>query len=363
MNTKRIIQKIIFVTLTLTACSGLLVLLVAAIGKKNKEHCRDYVITVKGVKNNFFIDENDVMKRMGAATNGRIKGKPISLFNLRKLEQLLKDDVWIQDAQLYFDNHDVLHISVLEREPVARIFTTSGNSFYIDSSEKQMPLSGKMSARVPVFTNFPDKRFLDQQDSALLNDVKKTAAFIINDSFWMAQVEQIDITQCGYNCWSFEMVPTIGDHIVKLGNGDDIDKKFHRLFVFYQQVMSKAGFDKYNIVDVQYAGQVVGSKAKMNKVDSIQLKLNIEKLLKEAEQMQKDTATVIPATAIEKPVIQPGQEVAAQTYVRPKAEKNFDPKPRPTGSSGRTTKAVSKTKSNTEPKLIKRPKAVMPGGN
>jgi hypothetical protein len=111
----------------------------------------------------------------------------------------------------------------------------------------------------------------------------------------MAQTEQIDITDDG----TFEMMPTVGNHIVKLGNGDDIDKKFHRLLVFYEQVMSKTGFDKYNFVDVQYAGQVIGSRDKISKVDSIQLRKNVEKLLREARQMQKDTTGAIPVVVKE----------------------------------------------------------------
>ena len=290
MNTRRIIQKIVFVTLTLAACTGLLVLLVAAIGKKNKERCKGYVIKIKSAQNNFFIGEKDVLKVITAATDGRIKGEAVADLNLRRLEQVLRDNAWIQGANLYFDNREILHISVTEKEPIARIFTTTGKSFYIDGSARQMPLSDKMSARVPVFTNFPNKKFLSDKDSALLNDVKKTASFILRDSFWMAQTEQIDITEDR----TFEMVPTIGNHIVKLGNGDDIEKKFHRLLVFYQQVMSKAGFNRYNYVDVQWAGQVIGTKEKITKVDSIQLRKNVEKLLREAKQMQSDTTMSIP---------------------------------------------------------------------
>jgi cell division protein FtsQ len=332
VNTKRIIQKIVFVTLTLAACSGLVVLLVAAIGKKNHERCKDYVIKIKGIENKFFIGEKDVLKLITATTNGKIKDEPITDFNLRRLEQVLKDNAWIKNANLYFDNRDVLHISLTEKEPIARIFTTSGKSFYIDSGAKQMPLSDKMSARVPVFTNFPNKRFLSTKDSSLLNDVKKTALYILNDPFWMSQTEQIDITEDG----TFEMVPTVGNHVVKLGNGEDIDKKFHRLFVFYQQVLSKTSFDKYNILDVQYSGQVIGSKEKMTRIDSVQLKKNIEKLLKEAKQMQQDTTVTMPMVTTENIVTE------------------------------QTNSSPAKTTSSAKPKLIvketegKKPKALMP---
>ncbi len=59
----------------------------------------------------------------------------------------------------------------------------------------------------------------------------------MNDPFWMAQVAQIDITAER----TFEMTPVVGNHLVKLGNGEDMDKKFHRLMVFYKQVLSKTG--------------------------------------------------------------------------------------------------------------------------
>ena len=330
MNTKRIIQKIVFITLTLAACSGLVVLLVAAIGKKNHENCRDYVITVKGAQHNLFIDETDIMKILNAAVNGKIKGERMSDFNLRKLEQIIRRNAWVEKVNLYFDNRDVLHISVTEKEPIARIFTTAGKSFYIDSSTKKMPLSDKMSARVPVFTNFPDKRFLSDKDSILLADVKKTAMFLLNDSFWMSQTEQIDITKD--RC--FEMVPTVGNHIVKLGDGNDIDKKFQRLFIFYQQVMSKTGFNRYNFVDVRYDGQVIGAREKISKIDSVQLRKNVEKLLKEARDMQQDTVAAALETNKQTTTLQKGTTMEATDVTR-------------------VTSNPSKTTSNAKPKLMR----------
>ncbi len=331
--------------MTLTACSGLVVLLVAAIGRRNHELCKDYQITIQGAQKNLFINEKDIKKLLNSGLNGKIKGEPIADFNLRKLEQLLEVNAWVKNANLYFDNREVLHISVEEREPVARIFTTAGRSFYIDHEGERMPLSEMMSARVPVFTNFPDKKALSTKDSILLNDVRKTASFILSDSFWMAQTEQIDITEER----NFEMIPTIGNHIVKLGNGDDIDKKFHRLLIFYQQVLSKTSFDKYKSVDVQYTGQVIGSKVKMSKVDSMQLKKNIEKLLQEARKMQNDTVASIPANVKENISIDRTNDSKTNTVEQ-------------TNSATRETVTNAKPK-NIEDKTEEKPKAVMPGKN
>src|SRR6185369_5972269 len=130
--------------------------------------------------------------------------------------------------------------------------------FYIDDEIKRMPLSDKMSMEVPVFTNFPAGEFVSERDKQLLKDIKTTAEFILNDPFWMSQVAEINITEQR----NFEMTPTVGNHLVKLGNGEDIEKKFHRFYVLYKEILSKTGFNEYKTIDVEYAGQVVADKGK-----------------------------------------------------------------------------------------------------
>lgn len=351
----------------------MLTLLLAAISKKNKGQCKEYAIEIKGAANNLFIDNKDVEQLLMNATKGNIKGQAVASFNLHELEQMLEHNTWISKAELYFDNQDVLHVTISEKEPVARVFTTAGSSFYIDSLGRRMPLSDKLSARVPVFTGFPDRKKMTVNDSALLNNVKATANYIINDPFWMSQVAQIDITPDN----SFEMVPLVGNHLVRLGNGEDIDKKFHRLMVFYKQVLSKTGFDKYKVIDVQYKGQVVVSKyAGDAKVDSVQLRRNVEKLLRqsvEAEndtvirtmpqnvQLEADSAAVTDPSLQDDKVITPEKNNSPNPLKSPspaKPSEKLNPKPKENNQ-----KSVKPPVRNNKPKPAdkqKEPKAVMP---
>jgi cell division protein FtsQ len=136
----------------------------------------------------------------------------------------------------------------------------------------------------------------------------------------MAQVAQIDITPER----NFEMVPVVGNHLVKLGNGENIDKKFHRLMVFYKQVLSKTGFDKYKVIDVQYKGQVVASKYSGNaKVDSVQLKRNVEKLLRQSIEAERDT--VVKAMP---PIVKLETDEATATDPTLQDAKNINPEKR-----------------------------------
>ena len=290
MNTKKIIRKILFVAIWVVIGGGMLTLLIAAMGKQKKNTCKDYSITIKGGEgDDLFLGKSDIVRLLKGATKGGIKGQQKSSFNLLKMESLLEGNVWVKDAQLYFDNKDVLHVTVKERVPIARIFTIGGKSFYIDEEEQAMQLSDKRSAKVPVFTGFPDKKMRKEKDSLLLHEVKITAEFINNDSFWTSQVAQIDMAPSEADgSWEFDMVPVVGNHIVNLGSGENIEKKFNRLFIFYKQVLSRTGFDKYKAIDVRFAGQVVGRKSENPKVDSIRLRKSVENLLQQIKKMETE---------------------------------------------------------------------------
>lgn len=287
MNTKATIRKILLVFFWVCISGGMLTLLIAAIGRKNKENCRDYSIVIRGAEENLFVDAGDIAQLLKTATGSAIKGMKITDINLRRLEQLLRDNIWIRDAEMWFDNRNVLHVQVTGRQPVARIFTTEGMSFYLDSAAKKLPLSEKVTARVPMISGFPGKKNYATADSELLHDVTRLAQYIKNNSFWMSQVAQVHITPER----NFEISPVVGNHLVKLGDGKNMEKKFIRLMAFYRQVMAKTGFDAYSTVDVQYNGQVVATKKGKgnNKVDTVLLKKNIEKLVKEVQQMSSDT--------------------------------------------------------------------------
>jgi cell division protein FtsQ len=140
---------------------------------------------------------------------------------------------------------------------VARLFTVTGNSFYIDSSGEKMPLSDKFTPRLPVFTGYPsDKDSLNGSDSTLVRDIIHISDYLAHDAFWMAQVAQVDILPDH----TFEMIPVVGNHVIQFGNGTDYDKKFRRLLLFYQQVLSKTGMDVYRKLNVLYERQVIGVK-------------------------------------------------------------------------------------------------------
>ncbi|BAV10356.1 cell division protein FtsQ [Filimonas lacunae] len=230
-------------------------LLVAGVQKKNSQRCKAVHIEIEGAEEHVFVDEKHLLALL--AKNGAEKGVPVNSVMLRRLEARVEKDVWIKNAELFFDNNRVLQVKIEEREPLARVFTIEGSSFYIDSSGTRLPLSDRLTARVPVFTSFPgEKAKLSATDSIVLQEVKKIAQTIGRDSFWTDLVAQVDITPQR----TYQIIPQLGNQVIELGSAENLDDKLDRLYSFYKQVWAKAGFEKYEKIDVQYAGQVVATR-------------------------------------------------------------------------------------------------------
>ena len=286
------VKKILINTVWIMLGMGTVVLLVAAINKKDSNQCKAVEITIKGVQNNFFMDKSDVTRMLEKMNFGTLKGKAIAAFNLAGMEAILEKNEWIKNAELFFDNNDVLRINIMEREPIARIFNSAGNSFYIDSSTTRLPLSNKFSARLPVFTNFPIAvNSISKDDSNLLAEIKNISIYISQSPFWMAQIEQVDITPER----SFEMVPKIGNQLIVFGSADNYEEKFTNLLIFYKNVQSKVGWNKYSSLNVSYKNQVIAVKrdAKEIKMDSLKAIQIMKLLVANAQKQANDSISNI----------------------------------------------------------------------
>jgi cell division protein FtsQ len=283
---KKNIFQIVTTCLWCTVALGSVVLLVAAMQKKNHQLCRGYEIEISGSEEQFFIDKKKVEQILFLGVNP--VNEPVNAFDLRQMEKKLKANVWVRDADVYFDNAGRLEIKVKEREPIARVFTESGNSFYIDTSADLLPLPETKHIQLLVFTNLPDAvQKQKKSDSLLMRQMVQMAEFINADPFWSAQVEQVAVTPNR----NFELVPLIGKHVVEFGNAEQMEEKFQRLRIFYTQILPKAGLDHYEKIDVQYRGQVVATRkaAPLSKQDSLLAVEKVRQMIAEAQQIQPDT--------------------------------------------------------------------------
>ncbi|HEY4153919.1 MAG TPA: hypothetical protein VGM24_00775 [Puia sp.] len=298
MNLGASIKKILSVVLWCALGGAALGLLVAAINKKSSSLCKGVEIQINAGGKGICLDKKDVLHLLEKEGLKDIRDKRVQSLNLHQFEMALSRHPWIKDAQLYFDNNQVLNVRITERQPAARIFMVSGNSWYMDSSGKQLPLAGSIPLRLPVFTGYPAQKMGLHADSALDQQIKSLSSFLNTDAFWSDAIEQVSITPSK----TFELIPLIGNQVIEFGDGNDYENKFHRLLVFYKRVMTKTGFEKYSRIKVEYAGQVIGTRrgGAVSRADSLQALRNVMEIIRMARRMESDTAGIREVKPLEK---------------------------------------------------------------
>lgn len=249
-------QKIVIRIIWSIAATGLIVLFVVSWKAKSAKQLTYIQIELVGESAEaLFMDEISI--RVILNEQGVQVGMPVEKINLTQLEKFIEKTEWVKNAEFFINNKLVLEVKIEQRIPIARVFTASGASFYIDNEGTRLPLKQLTVLNLPVFTGFPtDQPKLSKPDSVLLKDVLFFAKTIQKDSFFMAQVAQVNIEPNG----TFQMVPTLGDHRVLLGTVDQLEDKLNRLFTFYKKVWLGSGINAYQYIDCRFNHQVVALK-------------------------------------------------------------------------------------------------------
>jgi len=350
---KRPIYRILFYAAWIVVIGGIATLLVSANGKAKSRTCKGVAVAINDGGDKIYVEKEDVLKSIQKAAHGSVVNRHTGDIDLALLEKALEHNPWIRDAELYFDTKDILHVAVSERVPVARVFTASGTSFYIDTTGCQMPLLESYSARLPVVTGFTPAKRWRAAGSLLMLETKEVVQTISADPFWNAQVGQIDITPDR----KFELIPVVGSHVIRLGAGSKVKEKLAKLLVFYRQVLPKAGFAKYSALDLQYDGQVVGvRRGPVSAVDSIQLQKNIQELLEKKLAEQEPEAIAQPATEaavqttgdIEEPITEAKDSTAKAAVVSEKVQGQNNTEPAKKSTPAKTNVLKSNPKKTTQ---------------
>jgi len=290
MSRRFTIKKFLFVLFWVGIPTSMGYLLNAAWNKQGRATCLGYEIVRMDGDSFVFVKKLQVEQVIRLRAGGSIIGQRLDRFPLQRIEDSIRHFTGVSDAQLYFDNQSVLHVRLKEQVPIARVFARNGQSFYLDSNAQVLPLSDQVAIECPVFNGLHVSA-KGQPDSLQAKRIVALAQYIQLDSFWSAQVGQFDIDEKGM----FELVPVAGNHRVQFGSAEDPAAQFHRLWVFYQQVLRPQGLDRYARIDVRYQGQVVASRTRSIVLpDSVRVRQQVNALIQAGLQADSTNTTSKP---------------------------------------------------------------------
>lgn len=258
------IWQSVFWSLAIVAC---FIILGFAEKRQDERICKEISIKIDRSNGNFFVDEEDV-NAMVYHEMDTVIGKPISSINGGSLEHKLNNHPTIANAEVYKTLNGELVVEVSQRTPIVRIFSFSGDSYYLDSTGKVMPPSSKYTSRVFVANGhiYDDFKEVNQLNAAhlpdslkkrhLVDDIFKYAQFIRNDPFWSLQIEQLYVNKD----MEVELIPRVGNHRIVFGDATDLTAKFRKLRIFYEKGLKMTGWNEYSVINLKFADQVVCTK-------------------------------------------------------------------------------------------------------
>ena len=231
-------------------------LVISAKINRDQQVVTDLSVSIDHTTGNFFITEEDVMESIQEL----IPSSDVSLHpkDLNALESKLNILPQVEKSNAFVNNTGQLSIEIVQRQPLYRVIRADGKSYYVDHNGYKFPVSDKYTARVGVATGYiaDDGSTSGMISSNINQHLHKVFSNLDSDKFWSAQFGQLEVSDKG----ELKLIPRLGDHVVLLGDTDDLDGKLQRLRIFYHEGLSKAGWDTYKIINVKYKDQVVCTK-------------------------------------------------------------------------------------------------------
>jgi cell division protein FtsQ len=250
------IRKVIQTLVTLIVVTGCTMALISADRQQRNRRVKDVRIYLPNNKQVQFITEDAIREMLFTGRHLDPVNQKLNQLDVHSMESILQSNPWVREAQVYVDAQDRLHIIVRQRVPVVRVFQVNGDSYYLDTARRSMPVCPRFSSYVPVVTGAP-KLGNDSAGDAVRGQIIGLVSYLSARSFWNAQVSQIAIRQDH----DFELIPVLGSQRIILGDTNNLDEKLNNLFAFYKQVQNRLGWDQYRCIDLRYKGQVVASPA------------------------------------------------------------------------------------------------------
>lgn len=250
-------SRLLNVSLWLITLVGLGFLMSFIKVKSSEFACNDLKLIIPGEQS--FIATADVDKIL-KDTQGELVGKTLSAIPIHEIEKDLRTIPFVEKAMVSKDMSGTISIKIKQREAVLRVINQAGQDFYLDRNGVKMPLSARYAPRVLVVNGFVRENYgkdLDSIQTPLLHDLFEIANFIAADSLWDSQIEQLFVNELG----QIELVPRVGKQKLIVGNAQDIDDKFNKLRIFYQNVIPSMGWNAYTSVDLTFKNQLVCEKS------------------------------------------------------------------------------------------------------
>jgi cell division protein FtsQ len=136
--------------------------------------------------------------------------------------------------------------AIRQRQPVIRVITSQGRSYYVDQERRIMPVTPAFTVYVPVVTGAVTETMAREE----LYDF---AMFLQRNADWDAWIEQIEVRSND----DVVLIPRAGDFSIVMGSLKDYPVKLSTFIRFVDQGLNVLGWNRYSEINLKYENQVV----------------------------------------------------------------------------------------------------------
>lgn len=239
--------------LSLSVAAYIVYAMIQSAERNDNDKCDGIELNIEKNSNSGFITFDIVEKDLRNA-NILPTGRPMCDISTGQIERTLKKNEFVEKIECYKTSNNKVAIDITERTPVIYLLPDNGEGYYVDKYGKVIT-KNSYPVNMPVVTGKFSQHYAKKRLSRL-------GEYLFNNSFWNSQIEQINVSVNSDREYVIDLIPRVGDHIIHLGTLNNFQEKLQRLMVFYRQAITKVGWTKYSVIDLEYEGQIICKKQK-----------------------------------------------------------------------------------------------------
>lgn len=253
-----ILKKVLIIQASMTVMVLFIVTLMSAVRQQKTLVCSSIQVKIDYESGMSFLTTDEIVSKLNQLADGEIIGKPLPALDLRAIEKGLLKDPYVAKAKIYIDHARILHADIVQKQPILRVMNTDGVGFYLSDKGDLIPLCATFTAHVPMAIGNVETHENPERDSIVLSQLFSLACYMKNDSLTAAMIDHAYVLPNG----ELELYPKFSYHTIMFGKADETMKeKFDKLKVFYKEGLAKVGWEKYQLINLKYNGQVVCQRA------------------------------------------------------------------------------------------------------
>lgn len=247
------IRREVLLIAMLMVISGLIAFTTGRSG--NSDAVLDVRIIIENNDGNHVLEEQDIFRLM-RLDRENLQGASLKMLNLRQLEQRIRSNRWVEDADAYTDLKGNLFIEVTLRRALARFVQPDGSGAFIATDGTVMPVPQQFAVRSLLISGAKayhlmrlDNLYQDEYGSKLMALLHA----LYGDEFWHAQIAQLEIAASG----KINMLPQVGAQLIEFGQPEQVQNKLKKLNIFFVKILPTLGWNRYHRVNLEYENQIV----------------------------------------------------------------------------------------------------------